>query len=68
MIIDEGSQSTFIYAFIFRLKFDIPEGIPLWIYITPCGGNVHWQLFHLPSSHNNGNLFNYKFIKLLGIE
>ncbi|TMS39368.1 hypothetical protein L596_005903 [Steinernema carpocapsae] len=29
-----------------KLLFKMPgKGYPLWMYVTPCGANVHWQLF-----------------------
>uniref|UniRef100_A0A0M3IBD8 NDNF_C domain-containing protein n=1 Tax=Ascaris lumbricoides TaxID=6252 RepID=A0A0M3IBD8_ASCLU len=36
------SQSTRL-----KLQFNMPgPHYPLWMYVTPCGGSVHWQLFH----------------------
>ncbi|VDK54816.1 unnamed protein product [Anisakis simplex] len=26
---------------------------PLWMFVTPCGGSVHWQLFHTSRSFND---------------
>lgn len=29
---------------------------PLWMYVTPCGGSVHWQLFHTQAPRDIGQL------------
>ncbi|VDM47895.1 unnamed protein product [Toxocara canis] len=42
-----------------RLQFNMPgPHYPLWMYVTPCGGSVHWQLFHVQASHDTEQLAN----------